>query len=120
MSIDRGRDKEDMVHIYYGILLNHQKEWNNAIGSNMDAVRNYHTKLARQRKTNIIWYYLYVESREINANELIYKTEIYSDTENKLMVTERGRKDKKYKIRVWDYHKYTTICKIDNEQGPTV
>ena len=44
MSIDRGMDKEDVVHIYNGILLNYKKEWNNAICSNMDGPRDYHTK----------------------------------------------------------------------------
>ena len=39
-----------------------------------------------QTKTNIIWYYLYVESKKNYRNELIYKTEIDSDLENKLMV----------------------------------
>ena len=28
MSINRGMDKEDVVHIYNGILLSHKKEWN--------------------------------------------------------------------------------------------
>ena len=28
MSIDRGMDKEDVVHIYSGILLSHRKERN--------------------------------------------------------------------------------------------
>ena len=37
-------DKEDVVHTYNGILLHHKKEWNNAICSNMDATRDYHTK----------------------------------------------------------------------------
>ena len=37
-------DKEDIVYIYNGILLNHKKEWNNVIYSNMDATRDYHTK----------------------------------------------------------------------------
>ena len=44
MSIDRGMDKEDVVHIYNGILLSHKKERNNAVSSNMDATRDYHTK----------------------------------------------------------------------------
>ena len=39
----------------------------------------------RQRKTNIIWYHLY-GNLKYDTNELIYKTEIDSDTENKLMV----------------------------------
>ena len=42
MSIDRGKDK-DVVQIYNGILLS-IKEGNNAICSNMNAPRNYHTE----------------------------------------------------------------------------
>ena len=37
-------DKEDVIHIYNGILLSLKKEWNNAICSNMDGPRDYHTK----------------------------------------------------------------------------
>ena len=37
-------DKKDEVHIYNVILLNHKEEWNNAIFSNKDATRDYHTK----------------------------------------------------------------------------
>ena len=36
-----------------------------------------------QRKTNIIWYHLYVESKKIGTNEPTYKTEIVTDVENK-------------------------------------
>ena len=44
MSIERGMDKEDVTHIYNGILLSHKKEWNNAICSNMDGPRDCHTE----------------------------------------------------------------------------
>ena len=44
MSIDRGMDKEDVVHTYNGILLRHEKEQNNDICSNMDGPRDHHTK----------------------------------------------------------------------------
>ena len=43
MSINRGMDKEDVVHIYNGILLSHKKEWNNAILRNVDGPREDHT-----------------------------------------------------------------------------
>ena len=43
-------DKEDVVHIYNGILLSHKKEWNNAICSNMDGPRDYHTKWSQKEK----------------------------------------------------------------------
>ena len=49
----------------------------------------------RQRKTNILQYHLYVESKN-DTDELIYKTNRLTDIENKLMVTkgEKGRRDK--------------------------
>ena len=47
MPIDRGMDKENVVHIYNGILFSHIKEWNNAIGSNMGGPRDYHTKWSK-------------------------------------------------------------------------
>ena len=36
MSINGGMDKEDVAHIYNGILLSHKKEQNNAICRWMD------------------------------------------------------------------------------------
>ena len=44
MSIDTGIYKEDVVHICNGILLSHEKEWTNAIWSNMDGPRDGHTE----------------------------------------------------------------------------
>ena len=41
-----------------------------------------------QMKTNIILYHFYVESKN-DTKEFIYKIEIDSQTENKLMVTNR-------------------------------
>ena len=40
--------KEDVVHIYNGILLGHKKECNAAICSNMDGPRDYHTSEVSQ------------------------------------------------------------------------
>ena len=37
-------DKEDVIHIYNGILLSHEKERNNSICSNMDEAKDCHTK----------------------------------------------------------------------------
>ena len=76
MSIDRGMDKEDMVHIYNGILFSHLKEWNNAICCNVDEPRDYHTNWnirQRQISNNIAymwnltklykWTYLQISSQ---------------------------------------------------------
>ena len=49
MFINRGLGKEDIVHIYNGILLSHKKEQNNAICSNRDGPRNY-TKWSNSEK----------------------------------------------------------------------
>ena len=45
-------------------------------------------KQARQRKTNIISYYLCVESKKKDTKKCMYKTETDSGLENKFMVTE--------------------------------
>ena len=79
MSIDRGMDEEDMVHIYQRILHSHKKEQNNAIHSNMDAARNYHTKSVRKKKANII-NIPYICNLKYDTNEFIYETETESLT----------------------------------------
>ena len=44
MSINRGMNKEDVVHIHNGVLAIKKKEQNNAICSNMGGPRDYHAK----------------------------------------------------------------------------
>ena len=70
--------------MFKGILLSHDKDGNNAICSSMDGPRKYHINEFGQRNINII-FHLYVDS-ENDINELIYKREVDSDIENKLMV----------------------------------
>ena len=38
---------EDVLHVYNGILLSHEKEENKATCSNMDATGDYHTKWSK-------------------------------------------------------------------------
>ena len=52
MSINRWMDKEDVVHIYNENYLTIKKEWSNAICSNMDGPRDYHTKWSKTEKDN--------------------------------------------------------------------
>ena len=70
-----------MVCIFNGVLLNHKKEkkekWNNAICSNMNGPRDYHTESDKD-KYHIIWYHLYVETKKNDTNKLIYKQKIDS------------------------------------------
>ena len=47
MAINRGMGKEDVEHIYNGILLSHKKEQNNAICYNMEGPKGCHTKWSK-------------------------------------------------------------------------
>ena len=81
MSIDRWMDKEDVVHIYNGILLSHIKEQNNAICSNMDATRDYHTKWrTSERERQIPYDITDMWNLKYDTNKLIYETETDSQT----------------------------------------
>ena len=74
-------DKEDVVHIYNGILLSHKKEQNNAICSNMDGTRDYHTKQSKsERERQISYDITYMWNLKYDTNELIYETENNSQT----------------------------------------
>ena len=56
-----------------------------------------------QRKTNTIWYHLYVESKD-NTSESIYKTETDSQTQktNLCLPKGKGREGGRDKLGVWD------------------
>ena len=62
MSIDRGMDKENVVHIYNGILRSHFKKRKNAICSHMDGPRDCHMNEVSQTEKEK--YCLYEESKK--------------------------------------------------------
>ena len=101
-SIDRGRDKEDVVPIHSGILLSHKK-WRNAICSNMDATRDSHTKWNESdRESQTSYDITHIWNLKIDTNELIYKNRNrLPDTENKPMVI-NGAGGGRNKKGVWD------------------
>ena len=116
MSIDRGMDEEDVVHIHNGILLSHKKERNNAICSNMDGLRDDHTKWTKSDRERQISYditYMW-NLKKNNTNELIYKTETDSQTSKQTYGYQRENVGGRDKLAVWDSHIHTTIYKIDN------
>ena len=71
-------DKEDVAHIYNGILLSHKKNEVNAICSNMDGPRDYHIKWSQREKDKYRIISLICGKLKNDTNELIYKTEIDS------------------------------------------
>ena len=42
--------KEEVVHVYNGIFINHKKGWDNVIYSNIDGLRHSHTKWSQAEK----------------------------------------------------------------------
>ena len=116
MSNDRGVDKEDVVHIYNGILLSHKKEWNNAVCSKMDATRDDHTKWSKSERERQIYDIAYMW----NLNKWYKWTYLQNrnrvtDVENKLMVYQGEKGRGRDKSGNWDWHIHTTIYKIDNQ-----
>ena len=85
-------DKEDVVYIHNGILLSHKKEWNNAMCSNMDGSRDYHTKWSKsERKGQIPYDITYMWNLNYDTNELIYKTETDSQTSKTNLQLPKGK-----------------------------
>ena len=69
-----------MVYIDSGILPSHKKEWNNAICSNMDGPRDYHTKQSKSDRERQIPYITYMWNLNYDTNDHIYETETDSQT----------------------------------------
>ena len=55
ISINRGMDKEDVIHLYNGILLNHKKEQNCTICRDMCGPRDGHTDWSKSEKEKQIY-----------------------------------------------------------------
>ena len=92
-------DKEDVVyththtHTNTGILFSPKKEWNNAICSNMDATRGYHTKWKKsERERQIPYDITYMWTLKYNTNEPIYETEVDSRHREQTCGCQRGEK----------------------------
>ena len=73
MSTNRWMDKEEVVYIHNGILLSHKREWNNAICSNTDGPRDYHTKWSKSKRT--LSGITYMQNLKYGTNEPIYETD---------------------------------------------
>ena len=82
MSINRGMDKEDMVHTYNGILLSHK----NKVIPFATTLMNLEIIIpseASQRKKDILLYCLYVESKKMIQMNVFTKQTF----KNKLTIT---------------------------------
>ena len=78
--MDRRTKKMWYIHTMEYYLLSHKKEWNIAICSNMDGPRDYHTEWSQTEKDKYPVISLICGIQKNDTNELIYKTEIDSQT----------------------------------------
>ena len=85
------------------ILLSHKKEWNNAIWSNLNGPRDYHTKWSNpDRERHTIWYHLCMESLKKWCKwTYLQNRNRPTDIDNKLMVIKWERVEG-IKLGVWD------------------
>ena len=120
MSINRGMNKEDVVHIYSGILLSHKKEWNWVIFRDMDGPRDCHTEWSKSEREKQI---SYINAYMWNVEKWYRWTGLQGrnrDThvENKRMDTKRGKRGGGWwwwdELGNWDWHIHTNMHKIDN------
>ena len=116
MSMDRGID-EEKLYIHNGILLSHNKEWNNAIFSNMDGPRDYHTKWSKSDKYHIILLICGMWKKMIQMN-LHTKQKWTHRCQKQTYSYQRekvgGRRG------LGDWHMHIIVCGLYGQCGPAV
>ena len=79
------------TYTYNEILLGHKKEWNNAVCSNMDEPRDYHTMWSKPDKDKHHVILLIFGIWKKDTNELIDKTETDSQTQKTNLWLPKGK-----------------------------
>ena len=70
-------DKEDVVHIYKGILLSRKKEQNWLICRDVDGSRDCHTEWSKsEREKQVSYINTYMWNLENDTDELVCKAEV--------------------------------------------
>ena len=83
-------DTEDVVHILNKILLSHKKKEIMPFAATWMQLEIIILNEVRRRRTNTIWYHLYVESKLWHKWTYLQKGNRCTDTENRLLVP-RGK-----------------------------
>ena len=74
-------NREDVVHIYNGILLSHKKERNWVICKDEDGPRNYYIGWSKsEREKQILYINTYMCNLENSIGKLIFKADIETQT----------------------------------------
>ena len=91
MSIDRGMNEEDVVHIHNEMLLSHKRRMKNAFCSNMMDLEIIILSEVSQKEKDKYHGITYMWNLKYDTNALIYRTNRFADRENKLVVAKGGR-----------------------------
>ena len=113
MSIDWWINKEDDEN--NRILFSYKKRMNNAICSNKDAVRGYHTKWNKsERERQLPCDITYMWNLKYSTNEPIYKTETDSQTQRTDLWLWRGSGEKERDTQgIRGYYMQTTALHLE-------
>ena len=121
MSIDRGVDQEDVVHIRSGILATKTNEILSFVAIWMDLENTMLSEIS-QTKMNTILHHLSAEYKIIQMN--VYgkqkQTQRETDSEKQTQKTNvviKGKWKKERQIRGVDLQIPTTVYKLDKQQG---
>ena len=91
--------------------------------SNINRPRDYHTKWSksgkRKTKTNIIWYYLHLESKIWHKWTHLWNGNRLTDIKNRPVVAQ-GEEWRRVWLIVWNWQMQTVIYNMDEQQDPTV
>ena len=89
----------------------------------MDGPGDYHTKWGKsERERQILYDIAYMQ----NLKKKMIQTNLFTKQKQTHRLREwtygyqGGRVGKRGRLEIWDWHVHTDICKIDNQQGPTV
>ena len=76
-------NKEYVAHIDNEILFSHKEEWNNAIASNMNTTRDYHTKWSKSERERLMPYYIICMCNLKKAHKNLRYRNRLTDRENR-------------------------------------
>ena len=97
MSINRWMEKEDVIHIYNRVLLSHKK--NKISAATWLQLEIIMLSEVSQRKTNTMWYHLYVESKIWHKSTYLWNRDRLDKTQRTdLWLPRRERRDE---LGVW-------------------